>query len=831
MAFAAPDKNWGARVTRPTINLFLFDIHTSSSRSVSGVEHVRRNGQDIRRLPPPRIEFSYLVTAWTTEPRDEHQLLGAVLRTVLAHGEIDDEHLKGELRRHLAGARACPWHPATPAPPPSCGRRSRASSRPASRSPWSWPVDPDVFSPLPAAARGSRPHRTRDARCRVRLRHTGLACGPVRPARCRDRSRRAGRPLLRCLQRQRLHRRRHRPGHRARRRVGRHRAVAALAVPRDHAARCRSGSTSRRRSPPASTSSPSRSARRSTRPGPRCSTSCSSCPRRRRAPSSWIPVEITGGSKARFEVVCVNTGNVPLDLALTAHNPEAALRFHFEPSFLAVPVGAESRVSLFVEGKRPRVGQSVSRPFVVEATDVDHEFTVNGTFHQRARIPRGLITAAVLAAIVGLWAAVMIVGMGEITDDEALTKTAPLSLSGSIRDLDPDGGRRQRRRDRSSPERQPTGVPRVTVEAHRRTRTGTEIVASAATDEEGGYQLDGLLPGTYLFRFTAPGFVDVWYPRATSAVDATPRKLRPEDAIERLNVSIKGLPGTITGQVEAGHRPGSRDGHDPHRHRVVHHERSQVRFAIGGLATPGSAPAHVRGTGLPAPDRELRARGRPSARGQHGAHVGGTGVDRRCRDGGRPAARWRQDHRDQRLDDDPDRFTHHRPGRRVQPRQPADTGHVPHHVREGRVRHAVDRHRPARRRVADRRRRDHGRWHRHHRRHRVRRRQRARRRLGEGARRADRRRDQVADRRRPAGFLPDRGPRDPRHLHRDLLESRLLERHPVGHPRSQRPGDGRRRHPATGPGIDVGHRSPAPIPATRTSPHRSSAPPSRSPTG
>ncbi|MGH9188074.1 MAG: Pvc16 family protein, partial [Acidimicrobiales bacterium] len=80
VAFAAPDKAWGARVTRPTISLFLFDIHRSAHRSVAGVDRTQRDGREIRRLALPRIEFSYLVTAWTTEPRDEHQLLGSVLR-------------------------------------------------------------------------------------------------------------------------------------------------------------------------------------------------------------------------------------------------------------------------------------------------------------------------------------------------------------------------------------------------------------------------------------------------------------------------------------------------------------------------------------------------------------------------------------------------------------------------------------------------------------------------------------------------------------------------------------------------------------------------------
>jgi hypothetical protein len=107
VAFAAPDKAWGARLTRPTVNLFLFEVRRASSKATAGVERVERDGRMVQRLVLPRIELRYLVTAWTTEPRDEHQLLGSVLRAVLAHGELPAAYL----RRPLTEL----------APPPSLG--------------------------------------------------------------------------------------------------------------------------------------------------------------------------------------------------------------------------------------------------------------------------------------------------------------------------------------------------------------------------------------------------------------------------------------------------------------------------------------------------------------------------------------------------------------------------------------------------------------------------------------------------------------------------------------------------------------------------------------
>jgi hypothetical protein len=107
VAFAAPDKAWGARLTRPTVNLFLFEVRRASGKATSGVERIERDGRVVQRLVLPRIELRYLVTAWTTEPRDEHQLLGAVLRAVLAHAALPESCLRSPL--------------AELAPPPSLG--------------------------------------------------------------------------------------------------------------------------------------------------------------------------------------------------------------------------------------------------------------------------------------------------------------------------------------------------------------------------------------------------------------------------------------------------------------------------------------------------------------------------------------------------------------------------------------------------------------------------------------------------------------------------------------------------------------------------------------
>ncbi|MET0132240.1 MAG: Pvc16 family protein [Kibdelosporangium sp.] len=96
ISFDAPDKDWSARVSRPTINMYLWDVRRNTSERDFGMETVHdSNGRPHRRTPLPRVDCRYLVTAWTSDIRDEHSLLGATLAALLQHTEIEAEYLQG----------------------------------------------------------------------------------------------------------------------------------------------------------------------------------------------------------------------------------------------------------------------------------------------------------------------------------------------------------------------------------------------------------------------------------------------------------------------------------------------------------------------------------------------------------------------------------------------------------------------------------------------------------------------------------------------------------------------------------------------------------------
>lgn len=101
VSFEAPDREWSAKLTRPTVNIFLWDIRRSASRSRAGLEEVERDGQRVRRMALPTIELRYLITAWTSDHGDERALLGGLMSAILRHSHIPDEFLASG----LAGVR------------------------------------------------------------------------------------------------------------------------------------------------------------------------------------------------------------------------------------------------------------------------------------------------------------------------------------------------------------------------------------------------------------------------------------------------------------------------------------------------------------------------------------------------------------------------------------------------------------------------------------------------------------------------------------------------------------------------------------------------------
>ena len=102
VAFDAPTKEWSSRRNTPTIDLYLYDIREDLEQRQVMWEDIRGDSRDPRliterRPPPRRFKLSYLVTAWTQRPEDEHRLLSALLGCFLRHPILPADALSGTL--------------------------------------------------------------------------------------------------------------------------------------------------------------------------------------------------------------------------------------------------------------------------------------------------------------------------------------------------------------------------------------------------------------------------------------------------------------------------------------------------------------------------------------------------------------------------------------------------------------------------------------------------------------------------------------------------------------------------------------------------------------
>lgn len=104
VSFDQPKREWAARLSRPTINVFLRDIRENAIlRSPQPAIQSSNNGNTATIMRRPvRVDLYYLVTAWATDSVDEHRMLGRVMSALFRYRAIPDE----VVGRHLTGQEA-----------------------------------------------------------------------------------------------------------------------------------------------------------------------------------------------------------------------------------------------------------------------------------------------------------------------------------------------------------------------------------------------------------------------------------------------------------------------------------------------------------------------------------------------------------------------------------------------------------------------------------------------------------------------------------------------------------------------------------------------------
>lgn len=174
--FEAPSGTWAAQVNRVTVNLFLYAVSRSANPPRAAASRLGDDGRLEQRPALPMVQLSYMVSAWAGGVRDEHQLLGDVLTTLICQQVLPAEYVPvplasnvmltlavddvnrprdiwsavgGNLRASFTllatvAADAYGWQPAAPGVVGVAGRTS----------PWSAPEPAPVGGPRGAALSG-----------------------------------------------------------------------------------------------------------------------------------------------------------------------------------------------------------------------------------------------------------------------------------------------------------------------------------------------------------------------------------------------------------------------------------------------------------------------------------------------------------------------------------------------------------------------------------------------------------------------------------------------------------------------------------------------------
>jgi hypothetical protein len=96
--FDVPSEEWVSSLTRPTISFFLFEVAENTEKRETSPQTRVAGSRAERRMPPRRIDISYMVSVLTADVEDEHELLWRVMATLVRYQEFPDDVLADSLR-------------------------------------------------------------------------------------------------------------------------------------------------------------------------------------------------------------------------------------------------------------------------------------------------------------------------------------------------------------------------------------------------------------------------------------------------------------------------------------------------------------------------------------------------------------------------------------------------------------------------------------------------------------------------------------------------------------------------------------------------------------
>ena len=98
IAFDQPKREWSTRLSRPTINLFLYDIRENPELRQYGWNSEGNGRAANRKRKPFRVDCYYMLTTWATDPSDEHRLMARAMLALFRHPEISRNRLDEKIQ-------------------------------------------------------------------------------------------------------------------------------------------------------------------------------------------------------------------------------------------------------------------------------------------------------------------------------------------------------------------------------------------------------------------------------------------------------------------------------------------------------------------------------------------------------------------------------------------------------------------------------------------------------------------------------------------------------------------------------------------------------------
>ncbi|MDT4960137.1 MAG: hypothetical protein QOD31_3936 [Pseudonocardiales bacterium] len=276
------------------------------------------------------------------------------------------------------------------------------------------------------------------------------------------------------------------------------------------------------------------------------------------------PLAVSAGKRATFSLILENTGNTIVAGHLAGDDPEGKVAFRFEPETVSLSPGEHAVVDMRASARRHITGAPTVRVlglYLDEPTPdgflsgVDYDRTpargerealANGTFIQRSMLSRGPLSLLGLLAAVTVFALVITLALSRLVNQttadrnlalqvaaarDAAAATGTSGVSGTVTLL--TSGK---------------GAPGVSVSVFTAADTTTPVLTTA-TDAKGGYTVGDLAAGKYKLFYRGAGFVQIWYPGAATDADATAITLEAGKQQAGVNVSVGGVPASISGTV------------------------------------------------------------------------------------------------------------------------------------------------------------------------------------------------------------------------------------------------------------------------------------------